>query len=85
MADYILNEGSTAIIQCWFKDENDKNVTPSSITWRLDDFTFINTVSGELVDDTIETPTNYKHTIYVPANANRILVSTNLWEKKFSP
>lgn len=90
MADNILNEASTAIIQLWFKDELEKNVTPSSVIWRLDDAILLANndaqfgpySAGEIVDDTTETPTSYKHTVYVPNTANIIINPDNIWEEK---
>lgn len=85
MTEYILNEGSTAVIGLWFKDENEKNVVPSEIIWRVDDVRSMEVSGasgGELVPDTTEIPTTYKHNIYVPASANYIIDDTTIWEEK---
>jgi hypothetical protein len=90
MADYILNEGSTALIGLWFKDEKEKNVTPTQLIWRLDDVTLLTNndatfgpySAGEIVDDTMENPTSYKHTVSIPDTANIIINPNNGWEEK---
>lgn len=84
MSDNILNEGSTALISLWFRDENDKNVTPTEIIWRLDDVTLmsVNAVSGEIIDWTTEVPTTYKHTVSIPNTANMLINSSNNFEEK---
>jgi hypothetical protein len=77
--DNIVNEGSTAAITLRFKDENNRNVTPNSVTWSVYDVT--NGV--EVVADTVEIPTSFKHVIYIPPTANEIDAnSTNIWEER---
>lgn len=90
MSDYILNEGSTAIVGLWFKDENQKNVTPNQILWRLDDLILLTNndaqygqySAGEIVDDTTEIPSSYKYSLYIPDTANIIINRDNNWEEK---
>ena len=82
MAEYKLNENSTAVIGLWFKDENEKNVVPAEIVWRVDDAKLIGTSGGELVSDTTEVPSTFKHNLYIPASANLIINDENMWEEK---
>jgi hypothetical protein len=81
----IVNEGSSCAITLWFKDENEKNITPTSITWRLDD-AIILSISGddyaEIIGNTIEVPTTHKHNIMIPETGNIIINPENIWEEK---
>lgn len=85
MTEYIINENSTAVIGLWFKDENEKNVVPGEIIWRVDDANLMavsGVSAGEIIGDTTETPSSYKHSIYIPGAANIILDDNNMWEER---
>jgi hypothetical protein len=75
LSDYSINEGSTALINLWFKDENEKNIIPTSLDWYLNDATYYY-ASGS------ETPTSYKHELVIPSSLNLLNDRTNLWEEK---
>jgi hypothetical protein len=63
MADNIVNEGSSCVIVLWFKDENERNVTPDQLAWRVDDALLLS-ISGDSYDATMIATSGY--TGYVP-------------------
>lgn len=71
-----INEGSSAIIEIVFTDEDDAPITPSAIYYRVDDKDArVNIIPVTAVD----TPTSTV-SIVLPVTATRILTSTHVFE-----
>ena len=73
-----VNEGSAAFLTFTFKDENDVDVVPITIDWRLDDVN-----SGDQITDwaAIAVPAASVD-VQIPPSSNAILDDTTVFEKK---
>lgn len=73
-----VNEKSTYVVVLSFKDENGVAVTPSSLTYRLDD-----EASGEeVIEDTVVTPVTTSYSVVIPSTSNLILNDDKKFEIK---
>jgi hypothetical protein len=73
-----VNEKSTYVVKCSFKDENGLEVIPDSLVYRLDD----EATGEELVEDTTAVPTDVFYNVTIPSSANAILNDDRKFEIK---
>jgi len=84
MADFQVNESTSAFLEMKFKNERGVTVTPDMCTYRIDDMTGLSeTVTGtEIVGDTSFFPTTPKYILEITSDQNRILDDKNIWEDR---
>jgi hypothetical protein len=84
MADFQVNELTSAFLELKFKNERGVSVTPDMAVYRIDDMTGLSeTVTGtEIVDDTSFFPTSAKYVLEITSNQNRILDENDIWEDR---
>ena len=74
-----VNEKTTAILAVTFKDENGNLVTPTTGSYRIDDY-----AGTQITGDTAFTPSSSTYEITISANENRILDANNLVETRIA-
>lgn len=84
MAEYEINEDTTAFLELRFKNERGQDVVPISGIYRIDDLTSLSqTITGtEILGDTVFVPTINKFIIVIDSALNQILCADNVWEDR---